>query len=141
MCRPDAPDWRSLEALLGSDELCAHFMCMHDVLLEDGTVLHAYEHRWTRCYFHLADDGRAFYYVTGHLYHEVAPREAIKAVFAQWECCKPTPEEKRAARGLAKSNEARRIGVTSRSVDRCPLAGSTINDDGDGRRYAARTPR
>lgn len=97
-CHPDGPDWRSLEALLGSDELCAHFMHMHDVLLDNATLLHAYKHRWTRCYFHLADDGRAFYYVTDDLYHEVAPRAAIKAVFAQWECCKPTPEERKALR-------------------------------------------
>ena len=78
MCHPDTPDWRSLEALLGSDELCAHFMWMHDVVLEDGTVLHAYKHRWTRCYFHLADDGRAFYYVTRHLYRELVPRTASR---------------------------------------------------------------
>ena len=98
MCHFDTPDWRSLEALLGSDELCAHFMWMHDVVLDDGTVLHAYKHRWTRCYFHLADDGYAFYYVTGDLYREVAPRMAIKAVFREWECCKPTPEERNALR-------------------------------------------
>jgi hypothetical protein len=98
MCHSDTPDWRSLEALLGSDELCAHFMWMHDVVLDDGTVLHAYKHRWTRWYFHLADDGRAFYYVTRHLYHEVVARTAIKAVFADWECCKPTPQERTALR-------------------------------------------
>jgi len=39
----DAPDWAALEALLGADELCAHFMWMHDVVLEDGTILHAWE--------------------------------------------------------------------------------------------------
>lgn len=93
------PDWKSLEALLGSDELCAHFMWMHDVVLDDGAVLNAYKHRWTRCYVHLTDDGRTFYYVTGHQYHEVDPYRAIKAVFAEWECCKPTPEERRALRG------------------------------------------
>ncbi len=94
----DAPDWRSLEELLGSDDLCAHFMWMHDVVLDDGTVLNAYKHRWTRCYLHLAEDGRAFYYVTKALYREVDPYMAIKAVFAEWACCKPTPEEKRALR-------------------------------------------
>ncbi len=107
VCHPDTPDWRSLETLLGSDELCAHFMWMHDVVLDDGTVLHAYKHRWTRCYFHLADDGRACYYVTRHLYHEVAPRTAIKAVFAEWESCKPTPEERNAL-GAAVRRAAKR---------------------------------
>lgn len=102
----DAPDWMALEALLGSDELCAHFMWMHDVVLEDGTILHAYKHRWTRCYFHLADDGRAFYYVTGHLYCELDPHTAIKAVFADWECCKPTPDERRALRAASRRTAA-----------------------------------
>ena len=41
----DAPDWKALEALLGADELCARFMWMYDVVLEDGTILHAYKHR------------------------------------------------------------------------------------------------
>ena len=98
MCQYDIPNCRSLEALLGSDDWCAHFMWMFDVVLDDGTVLHAYKHRWTRCYFHLADDGRAFYHVTDHLYREVDPHTAIKAVFAAWECCNPTPEERRALR-------------------------------------------
>jgi hypothetical protein len=94
----DTPNWRPLEKLLGSDDLCAHFMWMHDVALDDGTVLNAYKHRWTRCYFHLTDDGSTFYYVTDDLYLEVDPYTAIKAVFDQWECCKPTPEERKALR-------------------------------------------
>ncbi|MGH2884926.1 MAG: hypothetical protein ACRDPA_19860 [Solirubrobacteraceae bacterium] len=98
MCRHDTPDWSSLEALLGSDDLCAHFMWMFDVALDDGTVLHAYKHRWTRCYFHLADDGRAFYYVTDDLYCELDPYTAIEAVFADWDCCKPTAAERMALR-------------------------------------------
>jgi hypothetical protein len=106
----DAPDWRPLEKLLGSDDLCAHFMWMHDVVLDDGTVLNAYKHRWTRCYFHLTDDGRTFYYVTDHRYHEVDPYTAIKGVFAQWACCKPTSEEKRALRAALR--RARRAAVS-----------------------------
>jgi hypothetical protein len=101
------PDWRSLEALLGSDDLCAHFMWMFDVELEDGTVLNAYKHRWTRCYFHLVDDGRAFYYVTDHLYAETDPHAAINAVFADWESCKPTAEERRALRAALRRAAAR----------------------------------
>jgi hypothetical protein len=107
MCQYDTPDWTSLEALLGSDDLCAHFMWMFDVVLDDGTVLHAYKHRWTRCYFHLADDGRAFYYVTDQLYHEVDPHTAIKAVFARWDCCKPTREERRALRAALRRASTR----------------------------------
>jgi hypothetical protein len=114
MCRHDKPDWRPLEALLGSDDLCAHFMWMHGVVLDDGTMLNAYKHRWTRCYFHLAEDGRAFYYVTDDLYGvtddlygEIDPHTAIKAVFAQWECCKPTPEERRALRAALRAAATR----------------------------------
>src|SRR5438270_14091138 len=44
----DTPDWAPLEALLGSDELCAHFMWMFKVELEDGAILNAYKHRWTK---------------------------------------------------------------------------------------------
>ena len=111
----DAPDWKALEALLGADELCAHFMWMHDVVLEDGTVLHAYKHRWTRCYFHLADDARAFYYVTGHLYREFDSHTAIKAVFALWECCNPTPEERRLLRAaLRRAAAGRKVKRSSR---------------------------
>lgn len=94
----DRPDWKPLEELLGSDDLCAHFMWMHDVVLDDGTVLNAYKHRWTRGYIHLAANGRTFYYVTNDLYREVDPYTLIKAVFAEWEGCKPTRVERQALR-------------------------------------------
>ena len=94
----DTPDWTALEQLLGSDELCGHFMWMHDVLLDDGTLLNAYKHKWTRCYFHLAEDTRTFNYVEDRLYREVDPYTAITSVFARWECVKPTPDERRALR-------------------------------------------
>jgi hypothetical protein len=96
------PEWGPLESLLGSDALCAHFMWMFDVELEDGTILHAYKHRWTRCYFHLSLDGRAFLFTGEHHYREVDPYRAIKAVFAQWECCKPTDEERAALRAASR---------------------------------------
>lgn len=100
MRQHDTPEWTPLERLLGSDGLCAHFMWTFDVLLDDGTVLNAYKHRWTRCYFHLTEDARTFYYVyvSDDLYSEVDPYAAIKAVFAQWEGSQPTPEERKALR-------------------------------------------
>src|SRR5438270_2140971 len=91
------PDWGPLERLLRSHDLCAHFMWMFEVELEDGTILNAYKHRWTRCYFHLADDGRTYCFVGDHEYREIDAWVAIKAVFADWEMCEPT-EEERAAR-------------------------------------------
>ena len=76
--------------------LCAHFMWMFAVELDDGTILNAYKHKWTRCYFHLAEDGRAFYYVPEDEYCEIDPYLAIKAVFANWQHCDPTEEERAA---------------------------------------------
>jgi len=89
-------------------------MWMHAALLDDGTVLNAYKHRWTRCYFHLTEDARTFYYVTDDpccetedLYCETDPYTAIKAVFAHSEGYRPTPEERRALRAVLRRAEAR----------------------------------
>ena len=92
------PNWTALEQLLGSDELCAHFMWMFDVVLGDGSLLNAYKHRWTRRYLHLAEDADTFQYVGDDLYRLVEPSAAIEGVFTGWECVKPTPEEQRALR-------------------------------------------
>ncbi|MGA2924897.1 MAG: hypothetical protein ABSG43_02695 [Solirubrobacteraceae bacterium] len=89
----DAPDWSPLENLLDT-ELCAQFMWMFDVKLEDGTLLNAYKHIWTRRYFHLSDDGRTFYYAGERGYHEVDPYTAIVEVFETWECADPTDSER-----------------------------------------------
>jgi hypothetical protein len=98
----DNPEWGPLEALLGSDDLCSHFMWMGDVELEDGTILNAYKHSWTRRYLHLADDGRTFDYlsdvVDGDGYRRMEPYLAMGEVFARWGCCEPTPEERAALR-------------------------------------------
>jgi hypothetical protein len=96
----ESPEWRPLELLLGSDELCAEFMWMFDVQLEDGTVLNAYKHRWTRCYFHLSDDATTFYYAGGARYGKVDPYVAVRSVFADWECMEPSPSERAALRAL-----------------------------------------
>ena len=60
----DAPVWAPLERLLPEDDLllCADFMYMFAVRLEDGRRLHAYKHRWTRAYVHISDDGEPFFY-------------------------------------------------------------------------------
>lgn len=94
----DKPDWDPLEDVLGSDDLCAHFMWMTDIELEDGTIINAYKHRWTRQYLHLAGDGRAFTYAGQGQYQEADLTLAIGAAFVNWECCDPTPEARTALR-------------------------------------------
>jgi hypothetical protein len=101
--RCDRPAWRPLEQLLGSDALCAHFMWMYDIELDDGSVVNAYKHRWTRRYIHLADDGRTFFYAYDHgyetdCYWPTAPYLALAAAFEQWESCDPAAEEETALR-------------------------------------------
>ncbi len=98
MRQGETPDWAPLEAVLGSDELCAHFMWMFDVELTGGTVLNAYKHRWTRGYLHLAPDGRAFWYVGDQGYNRVDLHTAIAAVFRDQACWRPTRSEKAALR-------------------------------------------
>src|ERR1700759_1711469 len=79
------PVWGTLEALLGDDELCGHFMWMFSVDLEDGRTLNAYKHRWTRRYFHLTDELRTFLYTGENLYREIDRRTAIQQVFIGWD--------------------------------------------------------
>jgi hypothetical protein len=105
----ETPDWAPLEAVLGSDELCAHFMWMFDVELTDGTILNAYKHRWTRRYLHLAPDGRAFWYVGDNGYDVVDQHTAIEGAFHMWECCRPTGSEKAALRAALR--RARNSGL------------------------------
>ena len=94
----DVPDWKPLETILGSDELCAYFMWMFEVELADGTVLNAYKHRLTRCYLHLAADGRTYYYAGDHNYGTVDPAVAIAAVFRGRVRPSLTASERRALR-------------------------------------------
>lgn len=55
-------------------------MWMFDVELEDGRIVHAYKHYWTRGYLHLADDGTAFVYVDPKRYREVDPEWLLEKV-------------------------------------------------------------
>jgi hypothetical protein len=94
----ERPCWEPLELLLGSDELCGHFMWMCEVDLEDRTVLHIYKHRWTRACLHLAGDGATYYYAGAKRYRRIDPYDLVTAVFAGWECMKPTTSERSALR-------------------------------------------
>jgi len=93
----ETPSWTVLEELL-EEKLLGGFMWMFEVLLEDGTRLNAYKHSCTRRYFHLADDGRAFYYVSPSSYREVDRPSAILAVFRPRKAWRPTQAEEAALR-------------------------------------------
>ena len=66
MLSSPAPNWQPLLNLLAGD-----FIWMFDVELEDGRIVHAYKHSWTRRYIHLGDHDTAFVYVDPGRYEEV----------------------------------------------------------------------
>jgi hypothetical protein len=72
------PDWRPLLAF-APDEI-PEFMWMFRVDLEDGTVVEAYKHSWTRQYLHLDSVGRAYVFRGRGFYEEVDPRSLLEEV-------------------------------------------------------------
>ncbi len=92
VCQYDEPDWQPLYDLVGV-HLADWFMWMFEIELDDGAHVHAYKHITTRCYFHLAEDGRAFVYLRGGGYREIDRRHAIDLVFDGWEELASGPEE------------------------------------------------
>jgi hypothetical protein len=52
------------------------FMWMFRDFLEDGTVVEAYKHSWTRQYLHLDSSGRGYEFI-GRGYEEVDPDELL----------------------------------------------------------------
>jgi hypothetical protein len=69
-------------------------MWMNEIELEDGTVVHAYKHIWTRQYVHAAVDGRVFEYRRPGRYREVDAAQALELAFFTWE---PDDDDARAA--------------------------------------------
>jgi hypothetical protein len=86
------------------EEVTGDFMWMFEVALTDGTKLQAYKHIDTRCYIHLASDGRAFVYEEPDRYRRFPAAEVLAAVFT------PLP-------GLAGVTEAQ-IDASWAAVDR-----------------------
>jgi hypothetical protein len=78
------PDWRPLLEF-APDEI-PEFMWMFRVDLEDGAVVEAYKHSWTRQYLHLDQEGRAFVFIGGGWYEEADPRVLLEEVLAGYEC-------------------------------------------------------
>src|ERR1700750_3354123 len=73
------PNWEPLLELAPED--IDDFMWMFQVELEDGAMVQAYKHWWTRRYVHLDFAGRAFVFIDSGLYEEVDPEELLSAVF------------------------------------------------------------
>lgn len=74
----DKPNWEPLLEL--APEEIDDFMWMFEVELEDGAMVQAYKHWWTRGYVHLDFGGRAFVFTEDNLYEEVDPGELLAAV-------------------------------------------------------------
>jgi len=72
------PDWRPLIEF-APDEV-PDFMWMFRDFLEDGVVVEAYKHVWTRQYLHLDASGRAYVFVGGVSYEEVDPPALLHQV-------------------------------------------------------------
>jgi hypothetical protein len=74
----DDPNWEPLLEL-ASEEI-DDFMWMFEVELEDGAMVQAYKHWWTRRYLHLDFSGRAFVSTGERLYEEADSGELLAAV-------------------------------------------------------------
>lgn len=70
-----SPDWRPLLDF-APDEI-PEFMWMYRVELEDGSVIEAYKHSWTRQYLHLDERGRAYEFMGGRSWEEVDGRALL----------------------------------------------------------------
>jgi hypothetical protein len=108
----DEPDWQPLLDLIG-EHLTGWFMWMCAIELDDETRVHAYKHRATRRYFHLAVDGRAFMYLPRGRYREIDRCAAIDIAFERWEDLAPQPDDEdrtalRSVRQAVKSQAHRR---------------------------------
>lgn len=85
------PVWSPLVELIGS-ELAEWLMWMCEIELADRTRVHAYKHRSTRRYLHLADDGRAFTFTAAAEYRAITRAHAVEQAFVGWEHLLPQPE-------------------------------------------------
>jgi hypothetical protein len=74
----DQPNWEPLLEL--APEEIDDFMWMFEVELEDGAMVQAYKHWWTRGYVHLDFAGRAFVFTEDNLYAEVDGEKLLAAV-------------------------------------------------------------
>jgi hypothetical protein len=105
LAQRERPDWEPLIALVGLD-VVGCFMWMNELVLTDGTRLHAYKCIATRRYLHLAVDGRVFAERANDRFERVTPLEALEAAFAEWEDLYPPPRDPEAVRALLARHRA-----------------------------------
>jgi hypothetical protein len=74
----DQPNWEPMLEL--APEEIDDFMWMFEVELEDGAMVQAYKHWWTRGYVHLDFGGRAFVFTEDNRYQEVDGEDLLQAV-------------------------------------------------------------
>jgi hypothetical protein len=79
----DAPNWDPLERFLPLI-LCARFMWMNSIELENGSEVHAYKHSLTRHYLSLDDKGDAWESLDRGRYRRMRHSDAIEQVFTPW---------------------------------------------------------
>jgi hypothetical protein len=72
------PNWEPMLEL--APEEIDDFMWMFEVELEDGAMVQAYKHWWTRGYVHLDFGGRAFVFTEDNRYEEVSAEDLLQAV-------------------------------------------------------------
>ena len=88
------PDWEPLEALLPLT-LCAGFMWMYAVGLDDGSHVQAYKHSDTRRYLLLDEQACAYESFGDGVYRRMRHYDAIEQVFsACWVLHNASDEEK-----------------------------------------------
>jgi hypothetical protein len=74
----EQPNWEPILEL--APEEIDDFMWMFEVELEDGAMVQAYKHWWTRGYVHLDFGGRAFVFTEDNRYEEVDGEDLLQAV-------------------------------------------------------------
>ena len=127
LAQRERPDWEPLIALVGLD-VVGCFMWMNELVLEDGTRLHAYKNIATRRYLHLAVDGRAFAERASDRYEEVTPLAALEEAFAGWEDLYPPPRDPEAVRALlARASQPRECSRDAQGERRCPRCAHRVN--------------
>src|SRR5688572_4243884 len=77
------PNWTALLHAVG-ERLAGRFMWMHEVILDDGTVVHAYKHRVTRRYLSISEEGVGYVTVRCGRLAEIRLDRAIERALLPW---------------------------------------------------------